>query len=160
MTTQEILKIKWGPQVNDAAILYCQKLSDKAKIPKQAIPGSIGLDLFAPVKYLIPPNEQVLIPTDLTLVPSNGYYVRISSKSGLVAKHQITVEAGEVDPDYRGNIVVILRNHNKKKSYILDEGEPMAQVILTKAIIPKIMETKIAVNTERGTSGFGSTYQK
>ena len=160
VTTQEILEIKWGPQVNDAAILYCQKLSDKAKIPKQATPGSIGLDLFAPVKYLIPPNEQVLILTDLTLVPSNGYYVRISSKSGLVAKHQITVEAGEVDPDYRGNVVVILRNHNKKKSYIVDEGEPMAQVILTKAVIPKIMETKIAVNMERGTSGFGSTYRK
>ena len=99
-TTQEVLEIKWGPQVNDAAILYCQKLSDKAKIPKQATPGSIGLDLFAPVKYLIPPNKQVLIPTDLTLVPSNGYYVQISSKLGLVTKHQITIEAGEVDPDY------------------------------------------------------------
>ena len=44
-----------------------KKLSDKAKIPKQATPGSIGLDLFAPVEYPIPPNEQVLIPTDLTL---------------------------------------------------------------------------------------------
>ena len=75
VTTQEILKIKWGPQVDDSAILYCQKLSDKAKIPKQATPGSIGLDLFAPVEYPIPPNEQVLIPTDLTLVPSNEYYV-------------------------------------------------------------------------------------
>ena len=68
------------------------------------------------------------------------------------------VKAGEVDPDYRGKIVVILRNHNKKKGYILDEGKPMAQVILTKAIIPEIMETKIAVDTERGTSGFSSTY--
>ena len=70
------------------------------------------------------------------------------------------VEVGEVDPDYRRNVVVISRNHNKEKGYILDEGEPMAQVILTKEIIPEIMETKIARDTERGTSGFGSTYQK
>ena len=160
VTTQEILEIKWGPQINDTAILYCQKLSDKARLPKQATVGSIGLDLLAPIKYHIPPNEQVLIQTDLTLVPSNGYHVQISSKSGLVAKHQITVEAGEVDPEYQENVVVILRNHNKKKSYTLDEDEPMAQVILTKATIPEVIETQIAANTERGTSGFGSTYQK
>ena len=75
VTTPEILEIKWGPQINDTAILYCQKLSDKARLPRQATVGSIGLDLFTPIKYHIPPNEQVLILTDLTLVPSNGYYV-------------------------------------------------------------------------------------
>ena len=160
VNTPEILEIKWGPQINDTAILYCQKLSDKARLPRQATVGSIGLDLFAPIKYHIPPNEQVLIPADLMLVPSNGYYVQISSKSGLVAKHEITVEAGEVDPDYRGNVVVILRNHNNRKSYTLDEGEPMAQVILTMATIPEVIETQIAANKERGTSGLGSTYQK
>ena len=126
--------------------------------PKQATPGSIGLDLYALVEYPIPPGEQTCIPTDLILVPSDGYYIRIAIKSGLVVKHQITVEAGEIDPDYRGNIIVILRNHHKKKGYIAEAGEVIAQVIMTKATIPELLEVPIAVSTIRGTGGFGSTH--
>ena len=110
------------------------------------------------MEYPIPPGEQTCIPTDLILVPSDGYYIQIASKSGLVVKHQITVEAGEIDPDYRGNIVVVLRNHYKKKGYIAEAGEAIAQVILTRVIIPKLLETPIAVDTIRGIGGFGSTH--
>ena len=105
------------------------------------------MDLYIPVEYPIPPGEQTCIPTDLILVPSDGYYIRITSKSRLVVKHQITVEAGEIDPDYRGNIVVVLRNHHKKKGYIAKAGEAIAQVILTKVTIPELLETPIEVDT-------------
>ena len=94
----------------------------------------------------------------MILVPSDGYYIGIASKSRLVVKHQITVEAGEIDPDYRGNIVVVLRNHHKKKGYIAEAGEAIAQVILTKVTIPKLLEIPIAVDTIRGTGGFRSTH--
>ena len=110
--TLQPIKLQWGPGDNQYSFLYYQKLSQYAIPQKQATPGSIGLDLYAPVEYPIPPGEQTCIPKDLILVPSDGYYIRIASKSGLVVKHQITGKACEIDPDYRGNIVVILRNHH------------------------------------------------
>ena len=102
--TLQPIKLQWGPRDNQYTFLYYQRLSQYAIPPKQATPGSIGLDLYAPVEYPIPPREQTCIPTDLILVPSDGYYIRIASKSGLVIKHQITVEAGEIDPDYGGTL--------------------------------------------------------
>ena len=68
------------------------------------------------------------------------------------------MEAGEIDLDYRGNIVVVLRNHHKKKGYVAKAGEAIAQVILTKVTIPELLETPIAVNTITGIGGFGSTH--
>ena len=94
--TLQPIKLQWGPGDNQNTFLYYQRLSQYAISPKQVTPGSIGLDLYAPVEYPIPPGEQTCIPTDLILVPSDGYYIRIASKSGLVVKHQIRVEAGEI----------------------------------------------------------------
>ena len=59
--------------------LNYEKLSDRAKAPKRATPGSIGLDLFTPTDMFIPAKEQVLIHTDLILVPAQGHYIRIAS---------------------------------------------------------------------------------
>ena len=61
-----------------------------------------------------------------------------------------------VDPDYRGNVGVLLRNHSDQ-TQILEQGEAIAQVIMEKATMPVVVEMKIAKDTERGTAGFGST---
>ena len=99
----------------------------------------------------------MLIPSDLILVPTLGYYIRIASKSGLAFKYGITVEGGGiVDPDYRGNIGVLLRN-NSNTGHTLEQGEAMAQVIMEKAAMPKVVEMKIARDTQRGACGFSST---
>ena len=136
--------------------LHYEKLSDKAKAPKRATPGSIGLDLFTPTDIFIPAKQQVLIPTDLILVPTQGYYIHIASKSGLAFKYGLTMEGGVIDPDYRGNVGVLLRN-NSDVAHILEHGEAMAQVIMEKAAMPEVVEMKIARDTERGAGGFGST---
>ena len=136
--------------------LNYEKLSDRAKAPKKATPGSIGLDLFTPTDMFIPAKEQVLIHTDLILVPTPGHYIRIASKSGLALKYRLTIEGGVVDPDYWGNVGVLLRNHFDE-AQILERGEAIAQVIMEKAAMPVVVEMKIAKDTERGTGGFGST---
>ena len=136
--------------------LHYEKLSDRAKAPKRATPGSIGLDLFTPTDILIPAKQQVLIPTDLILVPTQGYYIRIASKSGLAFKYGLTIEGGVVDPDYRGNVGVLLRN-NSDVGHTLEQGEAMAQVIMERAAMPEVVEIKIARDTQRGAGGFGST---
>ena len=61
-----------------------------------------------------------------------------------------------VDPDYRGNVGVLLRNHSDQV-HILEQGEAIAQVIMEKAAMPEVVEMKIAKDTQRGTGGFGST---
>ena len=136
--------------------LNYEKLSDRAKAPKRATPGSIGLDLFTPIDVFIPAKQQVLIPTDLILVPTQGYYIRIASKSGLAFKYGLTVEGGVIDPDYRGNVGVLLRN-NSDIGHTLEQGEAMAQVIMEKAAMPEVVEMKITRDTQRGAGGFGST---
>ena len=97
--------------------LNYEKLSDRAKAPKRATPGSIGLDLFTPTDIFIPAKQQVLIPTDLILVPTQGYYIRIASKSGLAFKYGLTMEGGVVDPDYRDNVAVLLRTTPMKDTH-------------------------------------------
>ena len=139
-------------------VLHFERLTENAKPPKRATPGSIGLDIFSPLEVYIPAKQQVLIPTDLILMPTSGYYVRIASKSGLAYKYGLVTEAGVVDPDYQGNVGVLLRNHSDT-GYTLEKGEAMAQVILEKAALPEVVEIKISKNTQRGTGGFRSTTQ-
>ena len=98
----------------------------------------------------------MLIPTDLILVPTLEYYIRIASKSGLAYKYGITVEGGVIDPDYRGNVGVLLRN-NSNMGHTLEQGEAMAQVIMEKVATPEVVEMKINKDTQRGAGGFGST---
>ena len=80
----------------------------------------------------IPVKEQVLIHTDLILVPTQGHYIRIASKSSLALKYGLTVEGGVVDPDCWGNVRVLLRNHSDQ-AQILEQGEAIAQVIMEKS---------------------------
>ena len=136
--------------------LHYEKLSDQAKAPTRATPGSIGLDLFTPTDIFIPPKQQVLIPTDLILVPTQGYYIHIASKSGLAFKYGLTVKGGVVDPDYRGNVGVLLRN-NSDVGHTLEQGEAIPQVIMERAAMPEVVEIKIGRDTQRGAGGFGST---
>ena len=136
--------------------LNYEKLSDRAKAPKRATLGSICLDLFTPTDVFIPAKQQVLVPTDLILVPTQGYYICIASKSGLAFKYGLTVEGGVIDPDYRGNVGVLLRN-NSDIGHTLEQGEAMAQVIMEKAAMPEVVEMKITRDTQRGAGGFGST---
>ena len=143
-------------EVMEYTALNYEKLSDRAKAPKRATPGSIGLDLFTPTDIFIPAKQQVLIPTDLILVPTQGYYIRITSKHGLALKYGLTIEGGVVDPDYRGNVGVLLRN-NSDVGHTLEQGEAMAQVIMERTAMPEVVEMKIARDTQRGAGGFGST---
>ena len=143
-------------QVMEYTALNYEKLSDRAKAPKRATPGSIGLDLFTPTDIFIPAKQQVLMHTDLILVPTQGHYIRIASKSSLALKYGLTIEGGVVDPDYRGNVGVLLRN-NSDEAQILERGEAIAQVIMEKAAMPEVVEMKITKDTQRGTGGFGST---
>ena len=119
----------------DFAELQFVKMSSRAVVPTRATKYSIGLDLHSPDNYLISPKKQVLIPTQIKLGIPPGYYGKIASKSQLAIQNQVHVGAGVIDPDYTGEIKVLLIN-NSKHHYQVKEGEAIAQLILEKACIP------------------------
>ena len=73
---------------------YFQKLSEKAISPHQATPGSVGYDLFTPVDFQIQPKEQKTVFIDLAIMPPEGYYAQLMSKSGLMVLYELEVKAG------------------------------------------------------------------
>ena len=111
------------------------KMSADAKILTRATEESAGLDFYSPADYIIPPHGQLLVPTQIKLRVPLGYYGRLASKSSLAILHQLHVGAGVIDPDYTGEIMVLLINtascvHN------LAKGAPIAQLILEKISTP------------------------
>ena len=86
-----------------------QKLSEKAISPHQATPGSVGFDLYTPIDFQIQPKEQKTVFIDLAIAPPEGYYAQLMSKSGLTVLYKLKVKAGVIDPDFTGNIGVVLK---------------------------------------------------
>ena len=131
------------------------KMSSKAVVPTRATKYSIGLDLHSPDNYLIRSKKQVLIPTQIKLGIPPGYYGRIAFKSQLAIHNQLHVGAGVIDPDYTGEIKVLLIN-TSNHYYQVKEGEAIAQLILEKACIPVLKQVSELPITGRGNRGCGS----
>ena len=130
------------------------KMSANAVTPTRATEGSVGLDFYSPANYMIPPHSQLLVPTQIKLKVPLGYYGRLASKSGLAILHQLHVGAGVIDPDYTGEIMVLLINTASLVHHIT-KGAPIAQLILEKISIPILKEVKELSPTTRGAQGCG-----
>ena len=130
------------------------KMSTNAVTPTMATEGSVGLDFYSPADYVIPPHNQLLIPTQIKLQFPLGYYGRLASKSSLAILHQLHVGAGVIDPDYTGEIMVLLINTASHVHPIM-RGDPIAQLILEKVSIPILREVKELPPTTRGAHGCG-----
>ena len=96
-----------------------------------------------------------MIPTQIKLRIPLGHYGRLASKSGLVILHQLHVGAGVIDPDYMGEIMILLINTASHVHPII-KGDPIAQLILEKVSIPILKEVKELPPTTRGDQGCGS----
>ena len=130
------------------------KMSTNAVTPTRATEGLVGLDFYSPADYIIPPHNQLLIPTQIKLQVPLGHYGRLASKSGLAILHQLHVGAGVIDPDYTGEIMVLLINTASRVQPI-KKGDPIAQLILEKVSIPILREVKELPSTTRGAHGCG-----
>ena len=130
------------------------KMSTNAVTPTRATEESIGLDFYSPADYIIPPHSQLLIPTQIKLQVPLGHYGRLASKSGLAILHQLHVGGGVIDPDYMGEIMILLIN-TASCAHPITEGDPIAQLILEKVSIPILRELKELPSTTRGAHGCG-----
>jgi dUTP pyrophosphatase len=118
------------------------------------------MDLMAFIKepISVKPKTSSLIPTGLSVAFSEDYEIQIRPRSGLAAKNNISVlnTPGTVDSDYRGEIKVIIYNHGSE-NFVINNGDRIAQMILTPVIKMELEETNNLPETIRGEGGFGST---
>jgi len=143
--------------------ILIKRLSKTVSMPKYETIGSSGMDLAADIdkKIEIKPGETKIIPTGLSVSIPQEFEIQIRPRSGLAVKHQLSVlnTPGTIDADYRGEIKVILINLGKK-SFVVEKGSRIAQMVLCPIIKAKIIETETLDDTTRGSGGFGSTGTK
>lgn len=136
------------------------KVHPNAKLPTYATDGSAGMDLTNVLDkpLTLKPLEQAKVPTGLIMILRDGYEGQVRPRSGLAAKHGITLTncIGTIDSDYRGELCCLVINLGSE-SYTINPGERIAQLVIAPTFqaeaefIDKIPETK------RGSGGFGST---
>ena len=137
-----------------------KKLNPEAKLPSYKTKGSSGMDLMALVddKIIIKPNSSELISTGLSIAIPEDLEIQIRPRSGLAAKHSISVlnTPGTIDSDYRGELKIILYNHSNK-DFIVNKNDRVAQIVLVPVLKVEFEEVEELPETVRGSGGFGST---
>jgi dUTP pyrophosphatase len=131
-------------------------------LPEYQSAHAAGLDLLAAVPLDVPlilaPGQHALVPTGLSIALPPGYEAQVRPRSGLAAKHGVTVlnSPGTVDADYRGEISVILINHGAIP-FTIRRGERIAQLVIAAVARAELVAAVTLSTTERGSGGFGST---
>ena len=137
-----------------------KKLNPAVRLPEYKTSGASGMDLnaFIEKSVSIKSKTSSIIPTGLSVAFQEKYEIQIRPRSGLAAKNNITVlnTPGTIDSDYRGEIKVIIYNHGDD-DFIINNGDRIAQMVLSPIIKIDLEEVKNLPKTIRGEGGFGST---
>ena len=150
-------------------------MSDKIKVDIRQLPHAEGLalpayqtteaagaDLLAAVPaetpLILPPGKYAMVPTGLTIALPPGFEAQVRPRSGLAAKHGVTVlnSPGTIDADYRGEINVLLINHGDAP-FPIRRGERIAQLVIAPVVQAQLVPAEQLTATARGSGGFGST---
>ena len=138
----------------DKPVLKYKLLTSKAYLPTRETAGSIGYDLRSPRFARIPPKGGTYyLPLGIAFQIPEGHYGRLAPKSGLAIYRSISVLAGVIDQDYRGEVFVLLINHDDKLSHLIKPKDKIVQLILEKATIARLQEVDTLDETERSPGG-------
>lgn len=135
-----------------------QLLHEDLPLPTYATEDSAGMDISAAITLSLAPGEWQMVPCGIKIALPKGYEAQIRPRSGLAAKHGITVlnSPGTIDADYRGEIAVILINHSQE-NFTITRGMRIAQMVIAKLVRWTFHEHQTLDDTPRGSGGFGST---
>ena len=131
-------------------------------LPAYQSVDAAGLGLLAAVPaespLILSPGKYALVPTGLTIALPPGFEAQVRPRSGLAAKHGVTVlnSPGTIDADYRGEISVILINHGEAP-FVIRRGERIAQMVIAPVVHAELTAAASLSATDRGSGGFGST---
>jgi len=136
-----------------------QRLHDGATLPTRAYEGDAGLDLSASERVELGPGERAVVGTGLTVAIPDGHAGFVQPRSGLAARHGITIlnTPGLVDSGYRGELKVVLLNTDRTEQFVIEPGMRIAQLVVVPVALPEPREVAELPDSERGEKGFGSS---
>jgi dUTP pyrophosphatase len=130
-----------------------------AVLPTRAYQDDAGLDLAACDRHELGPGERAVVGTGLAVAVPEGHAGFVQPRSGLAAKHGITIvnAPGLIDSGYRGELMVILQNTDLREPFVVEPGMRIAQLVVVPVPTPKAVEVEELPETERGDRGHGSS---
>lgn len=135
------------------------RLDPELPLPSYAKPGDAGADLYSRIDLELAPGERAMVPTGIAIALEPGYVALVHPRSGRAAKEGLGMvnAPGTVDAGYRGELQVILINHDSKNPISIKRGERIAQLVIQPVIRAELIEVESLPGTNRGAGGFGST---
>jgi dUTP pyrophosphatase len=136
-----------------------QRLDPELPLPGYAHPGDAGADLLTAVDAKIEPGERAVLPTGVAIALPAGYAAFVHPRSGLAVRYGVSVlnAPGTVDAGYRGEIKVIVVNHDPREPVVLARGDRIAQLVIQKVERARFHEVATLPGSARAAGGFGST---
>jgi dUTP pyrophosphatase len=139
--------------------LPIRRLRPDAQVPTRAYAGDAGIDLAACERVELAPGERALVSTGLAVAIPTGYAGYVQPRSGLAAKHGISIvnTPGLVDSGYRGELLVNLLNTDPGAHFVVEPGMRIAQLVVLAVPEVVLVEVQELPDSERGDRGFGSS---
>lgn len=137
-------------------VLSFKRLDPRAVLPTRGSSMAAGLDIYVIEDLTIRPGERALARTGLAVAIPEGYYGRVAPRSGLATKKGLDVLGGVIDADYRGEIGCLLYNTGDEAIQLPAQSK-ICQLLIEKIITPTAVWADEISDTDRGSSGFGST---
>ena len=136
-----------------------KRLDDGVPLPAYAKGGDAGADLVTRIDLTLAPGERALAPTGISIALPDGYGAFVHPSSGLAIKHGVSMvnTPGTVDAGFRGELQVILINHDPKESITFKRGDRIAQLVIQRVERAEFIEVSELPGSGRGANGFGST---
>jgi len=136
-----------------------QRIDSGVPLPAYALPGDAGADIVTAVDITLAPGERAVLPTRIAIALPHGYAAFVHPRSGLAARAALgRVNApGTIDSGYRGEIKVIVINHDRAEPLHLARGERVAQLVVQQVEHAAFVEVDALPDSERGVGGHGST---
>jgi dUTP pyrophosphatase len=135
------------------------RLDPDLPLPRYAHPGDAGADLHSAVDVTLEPGERALVPTGIALALPQGYVALVHPRSGLAARHGISIvnSPGTIDAGYRGEVKVCLVNTDLHEPFSVRRGDRVAQLVIQRFETASFVEAEDLPDSERGDGGYGST---
>ncbi|KWX00344.1 dUTP diphosphatase [Carbonactinospora thermoautotrophica] len=144
--------------MSDVDVLI-RRLDPEVPLPTYAHPGDAGADLVTTVDAKLGPGERAVLPTGIAIALPDGYAAFVHPRSGLAAKYGVSLvnAPGTVDAGYRGEIKVIVVNHDPREPVVFRRGDRIAQLVIQKVERARFHEVAELPGSARADGGFGST---
>ncbi len=135
------------------------RLDADLPVPSYGHPGDAGLDLRSRVDVTLEPGHRALVPTGIAVALPDGFAAFVCARSGLALRHGLGLvnAPGVVDAGYRGEIGVILVNHDPDVPVVIARGDRIAQLVIQRVERALLVEVAELPGSHRGEGGFGST---